>query len=208
MINNAENLDLEARIVEAAKRKFIERGFDQTSMSEIAAEAGINRTALHYYYRTKERLFGAVFGDIVGPIVRTVPEIVLRKDLSVAQMVEQLIDVYYGAFKVHPELPLFMVREQGRDFDRIIEIVRQLNLIEQLKEAVCALEQAMEQGRIRKLPLRRVFLTFYGQMLMPLLMRNVINGVMLGDDESFVQFLQEWKGCVVEQMCALLEVRE
>jgi AcrR family transcriptional regulator len=34
-------------------------------MADIAAEVGLTRPAMHYYFRTKERLFQAIFGDIL-----------------------------------------------------------------------------------------------------------------------------------------------
>ena len=72
--------DLEERIIRVARSLFIERGFAETSMSDIAATVGINRPVLHYYFRTKSRMFQAVFGDIVQSIVPTVFTILAQKD--------------------------------------------------------------------------------------------------------------------------------
>ena len=55
--------NIESRIIEAAKQEFIKKGFEQTSMSDIAAVVGINRPTLHYYFRTKDKMFQAVFLD-------------------------------------------------------------------------------------------------------------------------------------------------
>ena len=46
--------EMEPRIIEAAKRVFVRKGYEAATMSDVAAEVGIGRTALHYYYRTKE----------------------------------------------------------------------------------------------------------------------------------------------------------
>ena len=53
--------EMEPRIIEAAKRVFVRKGYEAATMSDVAAEVGIGRTALHYYYRTKEILFDAIF---------------------------------------------------------------------------------------------------------------------------------------------------
>ena len=58
------NENLEDRIVDVAKDVFLENGFEMTSMSDIAAKVGINRPTLHYYFRTKERMFRAVLAPI------------------------------------------------------------------------------------------------------------------------------------------------
>ena len=61
--------NIESRIIEAAKQEFIKKGFEQTSMSDIAAVVGINRPTLHYYFRTKDKMFQAVFASIVAKSV-------------------------------------------------------------------------------------------------------------------------------------------
>ena len=61
--------EMEPRIIEAAKRVFVRKGYEAATMSDVAAEVGIGRTALHYYYRTKEILFDAIFRAIAFFIV-------------------------------------------------------------------------------------------------------------------------------------------
>ena len=51
----------EERIFESATEIFIEKGMDGARMQDIADHAWINKALLHYYYRSKEHLFEAVF---------------------------------------------------------------------------------------------------------------------------------------------------
>ena len=51
----------ETQILNAAKKVFQKKGMDGARMQEIADEAGINKALLHYYYRSKQQLFEAVF---------------------------------------------------------------------------------------------------------------------------------------------------
>ena len=53
-------------IFDAAEEVFIEKGFEGARMQEIAEKAGINKALLHYYYRTKEKLFKAIFESCCG----------------------------------------------------------------------------------------------------------------------------------------------
>lgn len=50
-----EHSDLEQQIIKTAQQLFIEKGFVETSMSDIAATVGINRPTLHYYLEPKIR---------------------------------------------------------------------------------------------------------------------------------------------------------
>jgi len=51
----------EDKIFESATDVFLEKGMDGARMQVIADHAGINKSLLHYYYRTKDHLFNAVF---------------------------------------------------------------------------------------------------------------------------------------------------
>src|SRR5205809_116474 len=53
--------DTESRILDAAHAVFLRSGTAGARMQEIADEAGVNKALLHYYFRNKERLAGAVF---------------------------------------------------------------------------------------------------------------------------------------------------
>lgn len=49
------------RILDAALRLFRDRGFEQTTMRDVAAEAGVATGAAYYYYRSKEDLVLAFY---------------------------------------------------------------------------------------------------------------------------------------------------
>ena len=49
------------RIVDAALELFREKGFDETTMRDIAAAAGVATGAAYYYFRSKEELVMAFY---------------------------------------------------------------------------------------------------------------------------------------------------
>jgi AcrR family transcriptional regulator len=51
--------DTRARILDAARDAFGERGFERTSVREVAARAGVDAALVHHYFGTKQRLFVA-----------------------------------------------------------------------------------------------------------------------------------------------------
>ena len=63
------NENIEQRIHTAARKLFIEKGYLNTNMSDIAVAAGIKRPTLHYYFRTKERLFQSIYGNILQAVI-------------------------------------------------------------------------------------------------------------------------------------------
>lgn len=53
------------KILQAAERVFAEKGFAATSMGDIAEQAQLPRSNLHYYFKTKDDLFRAVLQDLL-----------------------------------------------------------------------------------------------------------------------------------------------
>lgn len=60
-----EAVKRDARLFEVAKRLFIDRGFEATSMDAVAEMAGVSKPTLYARYRDKRELFGAVLRDMV-----------------------------------------------------------------------------------------------------------------------------------------------
>ncbi len=120
-----ENNELEYQIIETAKQLFIEKGFVETSMSDIAAKVGINRPTLHYYFRTKDRMF-----------------------------------------------------------------------------------QEMEAGRLKKVPIHTIFITFYGLLTFPLITKNLITSIFLKDTTDFSVFMLEWKQYILFHLMNLLGIEK
>ncbi len=61
MGNQEEKAETEERIFKAALEVFAMKGKDGARMQEIADLAGINKAMLHYYFRSKDKLYEAVF---------------------------------------------------------------------------------------------------------------------------------------------------
>ncbi|MEV6777680.1 TetR/AcrR family transcriptional regulator [Streptomyces syringium] len=51
-------------IQEVARDFFMERGYEKTSLREIADELGVTKAALYYHFRTKEDILVSLFSDV------------------------------------------------------------------------------------------------------------------------------------------------
>ena len=116
----AKEQNTEDKIVNAAKRVFIQKGMDGARMQEIATEAGINKALLHYYFRTKAKLFDQVF-SIVFKDIFEVLEMAVMKELSFEEFLEQFISEYIALLKRKPYIPQFVIHELNRNPKRIVE---------------------------------------------------------------------------------------
>lgn len=205
--NDNNGISTESRIIDAAKSLFIEKGYAETSMSDIAARAEINRPALHYYFRTKGKMFHAVIGDIVSAIVPRVYELLMQRGLPIADRIEGVIDAYFALFKQNPRLPMFILREMNRDAGMLIDTITRLHLKEKLETVILSIENEMESGKLNRIPVRFLFFNFYGMLLTPFLAQDLVCTALLEDGETFDQMLAKWKPCIMQQMLNLLQPR-
>lgn len=67
-MEGAELKRTRSRLVEAAQRLFLAKGYEATSVVEILREAGANTGSLYYFFKTKEDLLLAVLDWYVGQL--------------------------------------------------------------------------------------------------------------------------------------------
>jgi AcrR family transcriptional regulator len=100
----------EQRILDAADAVFVRRGTDGARMQEIAAEAGVNKALLHYYYRTKDGLAQAVFRRVAAAFMPAIIE-TMASDLSLEAKGERVVRHYLDQFSRRPYLPGYLISE-------------------------------------------------------------------------------------------------
>lgn len=198
---------MEEKIIEVAKALFIEKGYAETSMSEIAAKAGINRPGLHYYFRTKDKMFEAVFGDILLSIVPKIFDIISQKDMNIERRIEEMIDTYYALFIDNPKLPMFMMREINRDANLLIKTATQLNIHEKFRHSLDSIEQEMKEGKLKQVPIRFMFYNISSLLTIPFLTQDLTYSILLEEGETFEDMLEEWKPYIIKQLLNLIENR-
>lgn len=194
---------IETKIVETAKELFVEKGFEETNMTDIAERAGINRPTLHYYFRTKDKMFQAVFTSIVRDFLPKVEHIFLQK-IPFMDKVSLLVDAYFDVFKTHPSLPRFILGEAQRDISHLLATVESFQFDKYLRFAETQILKEMEAGNLKKVPIPVVFLTFYGQMVFPFLAKDIMKALFFDNEKNFEEFLPVWKKNILAQMSGLL----
>lgn len=196
-----ENNILEEKIIAVAKEVFIEKGFDGASMSDIAARVGINRPTLHYYYRTKDKMFQAVFLSIIQSFIPKIQDVFVDDNKPFSEKIRIVVDTYLEVAKNNPYMPMFVLREINRNAKDFIKAVKPVYMDKFLNQIAIYLQSAMDKGDIKQVPLRIVFNTFYGLMSFPFLSKDLI---FMESDKEFNDLIDEWKPYMVDQMIHLL----
>ena len=84
--------DKQIQIIETAETLFADRGYDGTSVRDIADEAGVNVAMISYYFGSKEKLMEALFELRIGNIQMRVESLLKDESLSPLEKVNMLID--------------------------------------------------------------------------------------------------------------------
>lgn len=201
-----EGIDMESRIIEAAKLMFVQRGYEATKMGDIATEVGISRTAMHYYFRTKEMLFEAIFSQLMGLLLPNI-DMIMRENTGIMEKLPKIITLYLSTLQANPLFPIFVINELHRAPEHLYQaILKDPARIMPIVRLRRQMEEEMEQGLLKKIPVIYVVSTLMGLLIFPLLARNPLTAIFMdGDDEQFQTFLSERKPFVIDVMRRLLE---
>ena len=193
--------EVEKQIVKAAKRVFLAKGYNETNMAMIAQEAGMARPAIYYYFRGKERIFDAVFDDIVRDFFPSVMDI-LKKESPLHERLTELVDAYIEQLKRNPQLPLFLVKEMNRDPGLLIRQAFENPTFNFPQQVLAWYQTAVARGELKDVPIFCIPFTALGLMLSPFLARPAIESLAEG---QFDGILEAWKPFVVRQLETLLK---
>lgn len=183
--------DSEEQILEAARGEFQENGYSGARMQSIADRAGINKSMLHYYYRSKDKLFQQVFQEAVKEFIPVVFK-VLNSNLELVSKVEKLIDTYHRIFSENPYLPQFVLHEMNQHPDRFKKFMESQN-IEVPRVFVRQIEEEIRSGSMRPVEPREFIINTIALCVFPYIARNMIEVIFGLEEAAFKQFIEQRK---------------
>jgi AcrR family transcriptional regulator len=110
MVANKDS-NTEEKIVQAAEKVFIEKGMAGARMQQIADEAGINKALLHYYYRSKEKLFSIVFRTAIRALIPNLIKSYNSREGDFQFKIRKFVDTYLTMMEKNPHIPGFVIHE-------------------------------------------------------------------------------------------------
>ncbi len=177
----------EKKILEAAKIIFLEKGFDGARMQEIADKAGMNKSLLHYYFRSKEKMFDAIFQEAFQQFIPRVAEIMMT-DNPLFKKIEFFIDTYLTMLFNNPHLPGFVLHEINRNPEKLVNIFKSSGIKPEYLSMAIAKE--VEAGNIKPIQPVHLIVNILGMCLFPVIAKPIIKGFLFNnDDELFADFL-------------------
>lgn len=190
------NLDTEGQILEAAKDVFQQKGMDGARMQEIANKAGINKAMLHYYYRSKQLLFEAVFSNAFALLAPQLNKI-LNSDSPIEEKVRDFTHNYISFIAKHPYLPNFIIQELNRN-PKFLEKIQQSAAFPSLDKFKAQVASEVEQGILKPTNGEQLFINIISLNIFPFVATPLIKGLLKVDDKGFEQIMDQRKIAVSE----------
>ncbi len=183
----------EQLIKNTAKHLFFAEGKLHATTQEIADAAGVNRTLVNYYFRSRDSLFDQVFNEAQEELVSTLDE-VIESDMPFKQKIENLISVFLNEAMQYPYRELFIITEMNRK-DVIDSRKARVNKVTAFLDQI---QSEMDKGTIKKMNPRHFTLNLFSLMAYPLVTAPLNKILFSMNDDEYSILLEERKQLIFE----------
>lgn len=186
----------EQKILEAAKQVFMESGLDGARMQDIADKAGINKALLHYYFRSKDKLFDRIFIEEAQKFMPKVTHIMLS-DLTLFEKIEKFVSEYIDTLIQNPMLANFILNEIHRNPKEMMTKIwgNHRPPVDKVDEHIAKL---VKKGEIRPIKGYELMVNMVSLCIFPFLAKPMVQWVTKTSDEEFIKMMQHRKKTVVQ----------
>lgn len=185
--------NVEEKIIDAAADVFEERGYSGARMQQIADKAGINKALLHYYFRSKEKLFEKVFTIVAKRAFKKFGSI-LNDDGSVFKKIELFLDLHQDLLWKNRKFPIFFLNEVNQNPNLVKNVFKEINQDDRFVNLLAQVEDEQKKGIIRNdINPKNLLVNIISLSIFPYVGSPVIAEMMLSLDSDFdsEEFLKE-----------------
>ena len=190
--------DVELSILQAAREHFVTNGYAGTRMQEIADAAGINKAMLHYYFRSKEKLYWEVVNQIMRDVMPKF-SMTLQQEGTFWERVSRLVDVYISTLIEQPDIPFFIMYELSQKRERFLKEFRSTAAyVPGIKTFMVQMQEEMQAGNIPHMSPVQLMLSIVGMTVFPFVAKPVFTQVINISEEDFVRTMEERKIFIID----------
>lgn len=182
----------EEKILAAATKEFMQKGFDSARTTAIAKEAGVTHAMLHYYFRSKENLFEKIIDAKMSSIGELMLQSLSQSNLPLFERIRTAINRHLDFVSENPELPHFFIREVYSHPERIRKIgeALQVNATVLITELQKDIDEAAGRGECRRVNAEMLLLDIVSLNIFSFLAKPVLEVVLndlLSDNKRFIE---------------------
>ncbi|AUC81438.1 TetR/AcrR family transcriptional regulator [Lacinutrix sp. Bg11-31] len=190
-MKKTKNENTEEQILKAAKNIFQSKGMDGARMQEIADKAGINKAMLHYYYRSKQLLFEAIFKNAFSLLAPQLNAI-LNDDSSIEEKIKSFTLNYITFIIKHPYLPNFIIQELNRNPEFILKL-KENKGFPNIKKFKAQVENDVKNGLIKPISAEQLFINILALNIFPFVAKPLIMAFTNTENKTYEQLMEDRK---------------
>lgn len=181
-------------IKETAKNLFFVQGKFNATTQEIADEAGVNRTLINYYFRSRDNLIQIIF-DEAHRVEKEKSELIMNSDLPFKEKIANFIDGSLQTSLQYPYLETYIVSQinKGSCHKRDVEE-------HELKKLYADIEKEMELGNIEKMAPVQFALNMISLLVFPSAVRPLFLENMMLDEKEFDLLIADRKDIILNML--------
>lgn len=188
----SEPQSTEERILEAAVQEFMTKGYAGARTTAIAEAAGVTHAMLHYYFRSKDKLFDRIIESKIGTLRDIMLSSLGDPSIPLFDKIKNAIESHQDFIAANPELPRFMINEVLNRPDRMPMVIERLKhhtplVVESLQRQI---DEYADRGLCRRVDAGMLMLDIVSLNIFPFSARPMVNallGGMMENPQAFVE---------------------
>jgi AcrR family transcriptional regulator len=138
-------------LINAAADEFMEKGYEATAVSDIAARVDTDRATFYYYFDSKEQLFEEIAGEVTETNLQAAEEILMADQPPRDRLVSVIRLVITSYFENYPHIFVYISEEmhkiRSKENPWAVRMRRQMRRIESILNEILA--EGIEDGSFR-----------------------------------------------------------
>lgn len=190
----------EQQIKDAAKKLFFKEGRFKATTQEIADAAGVNRTLVNYYFRSRDVLFDLVLKEAKESMTDRLKSSAGEENIPFRVRIERFIDVALEHSFTYPYMDVYLVSRMNDDVNHQNDVLANIKKNDDLKKFLKMVEEEMNRGTIEKMPSIQFLLNMMSLLIYPVIVQPLFKKILQYSDRQYQQMLTERKAIILKML--------
>jgi TetR/AcrR family transcriptional regulator len=184
-------------ILDVATRHFAERGYEGTSMNDVAEAVGVRKASLFYHFETKEALYEAVLGRLIATVA-TPLSAAYEGEGTWEERLVNAADTVTAVLAAHPYAARLLLRE-AMDWGPVVRGELSGTVVGVLEMSAAFIGAGQEAGVFAKADPRQIMVSLVGLHFVPFALGQLVEKF-TGKQPFDPQFVEERRAAVRAQV--------
>lgn len=189
----------EQQIKDAARRLFFAEGRFNATTQEIADAAGVNRTLVNYYFRSRDLLFDQILKEARDTMDQRL-DMAMSNETSFKKKIEHFIDIFTEQAFTYPYLDIYMVTRINEDVEKQNEIISDLKKTDRVKNFLKDVEVEIKKGTVEKMEPVQFLINLISLLSHPVVIQPLFKKIFNFSDKQYKQMLLARKELILKML--------